>query len=268
MTSLQVHPLPGHQAATLPIVALGRVYFWQGGSLWIGRGQGRTDWHDHHAHQIALPLDGTCLFRSEADGGWTEFSGAFVRSHCHHQFEVEGLTVAHVFVEPETLAGRALSRRFGDDDISPLAEPERGAMAAMLMAAYRAGAGDDEMVSTAKAALAVLAGALPAGAIVDARIAKAIEYIRGHIRGPISLADAAAVAALSPGRFRHLFVQETGAAFRAYLLWSRLSVAIACSMAGGSWTDAAHEAGFADSAHLTRTFKRMFGLSPTTLVRQ
>ncbi|MBT9527048.1 MAG: helix-turn-helix domain-containing protein [Rhizobacter sp.] len=34
-----------------------------------------------------------------------------------------------------------------------------------------------------------------------------------------------------------------------------------------SWTQAAHEAGFSDSAHLTRTFKRMFGLNPAALVQ-
>lgn len=82
------------------------------------------------------------------------------------------------------------------------------------------------------------------------------------------VADAAGAAALSPGRFRHLFVQETGTAFRAYVLWLRLNVAIECSMAGGAWTQAAHEAGFADSAHLMRTFKRMFRMNPATLVRQ
>ena len=37
-------------------------------------------------------------------------------------------------------------------------------------------------------------------------------------------------------------------------------------MQGGSWTESAHEAGFADSAHLSRTFKRMFGMNPATLV--
>jgi AraC family transcriptional regulator len=250
------------------MTARGRVYFWQGGSLWIGRGRGRTQWHDHHAHQITLPFERACLFRSEETGGWTDLMGAFVASERHHQFEMEDMAAAQLFVEPETVAGRALGRRFSDADISPLPEPDRAAMAAMLLAAYGAGATDGEMAATARAAVAVLAGASVPDAAVDARIAKGLDFLRARIGGPLRLADAAGAAALSPGRFRHLFVQETGTAFRAYVLWLRLNVAIECSMAGGSWTEAAHEAGFADSPHLTRTFKRMFGMNPATLVRQ
>jgi AraC-like DNA-binding protein len=83
----------------------------------------------------------------------------------------------------------------------------------------------------------------------------------------MSLAEAAALAHLSPSRFRHLFVAETGTTFRAYVLWVRIQHAIVDMMAGRSWTDAAHAAGFADSAHLNRTFRRMFGISPSMLVR-
>ncbi len=97
---------------------------------------------------------------------------------------------------------------------------------------------------------------------------RSLDFIRARVRGAITLSDVAASAALSPGRFRHLFVRETGAAFRPYVLWLRLNVAIECSMRGGSWTEAAHEAGFADSAHLSRTFKRMFGMNPATLMLQ
>jgi AraC-like DNA-binding protein len=42
--------------------------------------------------------------------------------------------------------------------------------------------------------------------------------------------------------------------------------AIQFAMAGRSWTEAAHAAGFADSSHLTRTFRRMFGINPAALV--
>jgi AraC family transcriptional regulator len=37
-------------------------------------------------------------------------------------------------------------------------------------------------------------------------------------------------------------------------------------MADRSWTEAAHAACFADSAHLTRTFRRMFGINPAAIV--
>ena len=86
--------------------------------------------------------------------------------------------------------------------------------------------------------------------------------------GPVSLAEAAAVAHPSPSRFRHLFAEQTGMAFRPYLLWARVESAVGAAMSGQSWTEAAQECGFADSAHLSRTCRRMFGLAPTALIRE
>ena len=249
------------------VTARGRVVLWQGGSLWIGRGGGRVQWHAHHAHQITLPFASTCRFRSDENGDWREFRSAFVVSDRPHQLELQHEGIAQLFVEPETAEGRALARRFGDADITELPEPLRAEATTMLQSAYGSGLRDAELVTTARSAVALLAAAPIVVPGLDARVARALDFIRSRIRGPIALADAAAAAALSPGRFRHLFVQETGAAFRTYVLWSRLNVAIERSMAGDSWTEAAHEAGFADSAHLTRTFKRMFGINPATLVR-
>jgi len=248
------------------MLARGRVYVWPGGSLWVGRGKGRTQWHGHHAHQITLPFDGVCRFRLERQGSWTEFASAFIRSDRPHQFDTDDLEIAQLFVEPETVEGRALTQRFGARDVSALPVADRDAMVAMLSTAWRAAAADATMLATARAAVALLAGAPAVKPDFDARVARAVDCIRARIRGPVRLEDAAAAAALSPSRFRHLFVSQTGTAFRPYVLWLRLNVAIECSMKGGSWTDAAHEAGFADSAHLTRTFKRMFGMTPATLV--
>lgn len=245
-------------------VATGRAYFWQGGSLWIGRAEGRTDWHSHHALQIALALDGRCRFRQQKDGEWSELRGALVRPDRPHQFEAGDITMAQVFVEPETVEGRALCGRFSED-ISTLPETERAAMAQRLHAAYTNAVGAEAMVESARGAIAILAGASGPSAPVDRRVQKAIVWIRDRIHAGVSLAEAAEAAALSPGRFRHLFVEETGSTFRAYVLWLRLNVAIEQAMAGRSWTEAAHAAGFADSAHLNRTFRRMLGLNPSAL---
>ena len=247
------------------MLAIGRVHLWQGGSLWIGRGHGRSDWHDHHALQIALALDGVCLFRDRVDGSWTEFRGAIVRSHRPHQFEVEGATMAQLFIEPESIEGRRLRERFVDD-ISPLPEVSRRAMTQLLADALRSQAPAEQMMAAARAATLLLAGVTSPTANCDARIDQAIAYIQSRIDGPIALGQAAAMSGLSPGRFRHLFVAQTGTSFRAYVLWTRLNMAIQFAMAGRSWTEAAHGAGFADSAHLTRTFRRMFGMNPAALV--
>lgn len=70
---------------------------------------------------------------------------------------------------------------------------------------------------------------------------------------------------LSQSRLSHLFGECFGLPFRSYVLWERLRVAMGVLSRGVSLTVAAHEAGFADSAHLTRTVRRMMGQAPSVL---
>lgn len=67
--------------------------------------------------------------------------------------------------------------------------------------------------------------------------------------------------ALSESRFLHLFSQEMGIPWRPYLLWCRMICAVRAVLNGHSATDAAHLAGFSDSAHLSRTFRKTFGMT-------
>jgi len=67
--------------------------------------------------------------------------------------------------------------------------------------------------------------------------------------------------ALSESRFLHLFRDELGIAWRPYLLWRRMMCAMQAIINNSSATDAAHLAGFSDSAHLSRTFRTTFGMT-------
>jgi AraC-like DNA-binding protein len=78
--------------------------------------------------------------------------------------------------------------------------------------------------------------------------------------------DAAALACLSPSRFRARFDAELGLPFRRYRLWRRMAAVMRAVAAGATLTDAAHCAGFSSSAHLSTTFKRMFGLTASDLL--
>lgn len=269
MTTLRTdstRPLGAAERMSRATASTGRIYFWQGGSLWIGRGRGRTQWHEHHAHQLVVAPEGAFRFRTEDAGTWGSYEGALVPSHCAHQFELDGVAVAHLFVEPESRAGRALTERFGAHGVTELPATASRAAARSLFEVFESSPARAQMVDVAARVVAGLCGATtePDKAL-DPRLVRALAYVRANVRNPIALGDVAAAVSLSESRFRHLFVAQTGSSFRAYLLWLRINLAIEAVMGGASWTDAAHEAGFADSAHLTRTHKRMFGIEPSAI---
>lgn len=74
-------------------------------------------------------------------------------------------------------------------------------------------------------------------------------------------ADIAIELNLSESRFLHLFKDTMQIPWRPYLLWRRLICAVQALQQGKTATEAAYIAGFSDSAHLSRTFKKQFGLS-------
>jgi AraC-like DNA-binding protein len=80
-----------------------------------------------------------------------------------------------------------------------------------------------------------------------------------------TIEQAAAVACLSPSRFRSLFIRHTGLTFRRYRLWRRMAAVVLAVSQGQNLTEAALEAGFSDSAHLSAAFRDMFGISPSQL---
>jgi len=257
----------GTKASRRPVAGIGRVLLWSGGSLWIGRDAGRVETHAHHAIQIALAMDSGFLMRHGA-AGWREHHGAIVMPHRPHQFDGCGHGVAQIFVEPETAHGRALLERYATSEIADLTRDRVEALVSPLRTAYTTRTDDEALVALARHTIAALAGPVPSSSSVDPRISRVIAWVRQRLDSSVSLKDAADVANLSPSRFRHLFVAQTGVSFRAYLLWARVETAVAAAMSGHSWTAAAHEAGFADSAHLSRTCRRMFGIAPATLIRE
>jgi AraC-like DNA-binding protein len=140
-------------------------------------------------------------------------------------------------------------------------------MVAPLRDGFDAGMDNAALAAEARRAVSLLVGATPAAERIDPRIDRAIAWMRGRLAGSITLTGAAAEAHLPPSRFRHLFVAQTGVSFRAYLLWARVEPAMGAGMSGQSWTAAAQDAGFADSAHFSRTCRRMFGIAPAMLVK-
>jgi AraC family transcriptional regulator len=246
--------------------ATGRILFWRGGSLWIGLAGEATSRHAHHAVQIALPFPRGRVQFQDRTGTWTSYAAALVPAHQPHAFEARAQLVAQIFVEPESRDGRSLQRRYHKEAIVALQTTKFAQEIADLAASYEARAKDTALIELARNVIASLSGNITdEPSQTDERIARAVRLVREQLGESIPLGRIASAVHLSPDRFRHLFVAEIGVTFRAYLLWQRLERSLAAYIAGESLTDAALTGGFADSAHFSRTFRRMFGIAPASV---
>lgn len=244
----------------------GRILFWTGGSIWIGQSGEPADFHAHHAVQIALSLsDGGVRFRCHGED-WNTHTAAIIAANQLHAFAGLGNIVAMVFVEPESRYGQVLQQRCCGEGIVSITAGTLDSEIAHLFACYQNTAGDSTLVDAARAVIVRLASTgNVTGVALDKRIQRAIEVMRERIGGAVLLADIAEATCLSPDRFRHLFVEETGIRFRPYVLWLRIEIALAAYAASKSLTEASHAGGFADSAHFSRTFRSMFGIAPSSI---
>lgn len=250
-------------------LANGRIVVWQGGSLWILRvpgnpgGKQQTDLHAHHALQITLALDGE--FRLHGEDRSICGPAVLVGADASHAFEPVGL-IALLFVEPESSAGRRLSATLlADEPFAAIRETILKDFPARVAAALDDPSLDDERLrQVGRDFVAQLEGGDQPRSI-DKRIQTAIDWANANLDRSLGISEAAAHVGLSVDRMSHLFVEQARLPFRTYLLWLRLTKAVEVYAAGHSLTEAAHEAGFSDSAHFSRTFRRMFGVAAAEL---
>ncbi|MCQ8119489.1 AraC family transcriptional regulator [Methylomonas rosea] len=247
----------------------GRIVLWRGGSLWIGRAGEPTDFHSHHAVQITFSFSEDGVRFRRPNGPWNIYKAAIIAAHQVHAFEARGKFVAMIFVEPESREGRVLHQIGLEEGISSLTHNTLAHELAALAASYKEGALDSELAASARFVITKLAATNMISAVsLDKRIEYAVELLRENIGETVPLAKIADATCLSAERFRHLFIEQTGMRFRPYVLWLRIEIALTAFASGANLTEAAQAGGFADSAHFSRTFKRMFGIVPSSFQRE
>lgn len=97
---------------------------------------------------------------------------------------------------------------------------------------------------------------------------RVVDYIEARLSHPISLADIAAVAALSPHHFARAFKASMGMTPVRYVWQRRIELARRMLReTGAPLVDVALACGFGSQSHFTTAFKMATGVTPATYRR-
>jgi AraC family transcriptional regulator len=247
-------------------VGVGQFVAWDGGCVFIGRHDAPVPVHAHQAIQLVVGRNASPLIRAGEDAPWLTYSAALIPSRQQHGINVTMADYgAVVFVEPETKEGRAITERYLHNGVADVGGETLRLAADRLFESWLRQADERALAAGCRAMIGTLSEGIEPSVVTDDRITRAIAFIGAHLASALTLDEVASHVFLSPSRFRHLFAEQTGMALRPYILWRRFLYVWDLLMRGESLSMAAHAAGFADAAHLTRTSKRMFGFAPSAM---
>jgi len=235
----------------------GRIALGPGWAVFAGRaGDNRV--HRHPALQLALG-EGQAV-RVEIEGRLVEAPGVLIGPDVAYHLHPGAVWL--LYVERTSVAGRRLAATC-EAGVRRLSADECAQLRALWISSSEGAKPIEPLVDALSAT--------PASARVETPSTRRVRKVISALpqRSPLgwTLNAMAADAALSPSRFAHAFRDQTGMAVRPYLRWLRLARALQAAAHGLSLTDAAHEAGFADAAHFTRTMRRHFGVTPGSVLR-
>lgn len=227
---------------------------------------GATGVHAHHCWHLVVGLDSDLMVRT-GERAPARRAGAMISApDAPHAVDARGTRALIVFVEPESEAGERLLAARGRHRVDLFADAEAARLRALLSPDGPALADPDAAVACALSIHGEPV-APPPGRHPGVR--RVLRYLReANAESDTSLAALAEITRLSPGRFMHAFTETVGIPLRPYLRWLKLERAGAALAAGASLGEAAYGAGFSDAAHMSRTFRRMFGVSPSEVRRR
>jgi AraC-like DNA-binding protein len=211
-----------------------------------------------------LAVEGDICVRTSDNGPWSDAAGVLTAPDTLHAVDAAGVEVILIFMDPESDAG-AMFRHAFQGPIRLIDSSERAALLCGADPSVFVRDGADEWSRSA----AKILGLTPSNVhrFIHPRVRKLLSLLRyGQFEGEASLDVLAEAVGLSPSRLMHVFTQSIGIPLRPYLSWLRLQRAAAAIVSGkASLTEAAHAAGFADAAHMSRSFKRALGVAPSAL---
>ncbi len=240
------------------------IYLWHSRALIFGVPVNAAT-HSHNALQLSIGLDEEFSLQCAENRKEENMRAALIGANVRHSFGNSTGRLVNLYLDSESRVAREMAEKINAPNYLEIESEVIQEFLPSLQNGWESALSCRDAFALTENLLQTLFQARRAESDFDPRIARALEILKNAPDNLISAETVAAEINLSLSRFAHLFRAQVGLPVRRYLLWMRLRNAVRMLDAGESLTTIAHAAGFADSAHLTRTFKQMFGLAPSEI---
>lgn len=205
--------------------------------------------------------------RRSSSPEWTTSRSTTILAGVMHALDMRSSRVAVIYNDPhrpyyQCLAAR---REGGPAALGPAAESNLIAVLQDLHSASDAEATSKIEHFEREAALAF--GRIADPPKLDSRIQSAIDLVMADLTRNRPLDELAEAIGLSSSRLQHLFTEQVGVPLRRFRMWIRFRGALERFTNGTSFTTAAIESGFSDSATFSHAFRATFGVSASSVLK-
>ena len=242
----------------------GHLFLSDGHALFVGR-VSDTSVHAHYAVQLTLALDGPFQLRTEA--GSQACSAATIPSRAPHAVRAPEGRILLLYLDPTANPGEQVATNCEGRSVRTFRAEEVADCVSDLRRHVTESYEQTGAQAIVGRMLSALAPIVSTESSIDPRIRGVLALLDDEHADTWQLPALAAHVGLSPGRLRHLFVEQLGIPMRSYRSWARVRHATTLLGRGGSLTEVAHAANFTDAAHLSRAFRDMFGITLSKLAK-
>ena len=240
-----------------------QLYMWRDRVLYLGPSFDPVV-HKHHAVQLCIGIDGPFRIALHEKDSWRSVRAALIGSDVAHQISSQQTAMAFLYLDNEMADYQTLLKISDEAKLGVLkSEVDEHLLITLAQASNSCSALEPKELC--QQILSIFGISLNEIEHIDPRISKVLQQLDRTPDGQCDSRELEEIACLSSSRLQHLFREQVGVPIRRYSLWLRLRRVLGRAIEGKTLMDAAHAAGFSDSAHLSRVFKAMFGIAPSLL---
>jgi AraC-like DNA-binding protein len=242
------------------------LYVWDDRFIYVTPGM-VSEVTQRHTVTLLIALDEVGFVLGDTHGQEQRYQAALIARHRARSLDASQTRLLSINFDPQSYEHHALSHFLGEHQVRQvMLQP--GAIDAHTMQQLGCGQLDSTDLFRLTTTLPrAISGYQPVTINLDMRAMHVAQKVKKELPLTRSVAELASDVGLSADRLSHLFSAKLGIPIKSYILWSRMRRAVQLIAQGAPLSAVAYDAGFSDSAHLTRTIRQFFGLTPSFIIK-